>query len=137
MALLTSKKTIIGTALALAGILSASLAVAAYKHKHHHKGDGYHGHMHKIHKLDQNDDDVISLSEFTTPAMTMFDALDTDQDGTISSTEFLARASKRFAKLDADNNGMIEGEEMPKRKRHGKDHKSEKRNKSAEAADQS
>ena len=137
MALLTSKKTIIGAALALAGILSASLAVAAYKHKHHHKGDGYHGHMQKIHKLDQNDDDVISLSEFTTPAMTMFDALDTDQDGTISSTEFLARASKRFAKLDADNNGMIEGEEMPKRKRHGKDHKGEKRNKSAEAADQS
>lgn len=123
MALLTSKKTIIGASLALAGILSASLAVAAYKHKHHHKGDGHYGHMHKIHKLDQNDDDMISLSEFTAPALTMFEALDIDQDGTISSDEFLSKASARFATLDADDNGVIDEEEMPRRKRYDKGHK--------------
>ena len=79
--------------------------------------------MHKIHKLDQNDDDMISLSEFMAPALTMFEALDANQDGTISSDEFLSKASARFATLDADDNGVIDEEEMPQRKRYDKGHK--------------
>lgn len=142
MAFLTSKKTIIGTSLAVAGILSASLALAAYKHKHDHHGHdhlgkNHHGHMHKIHKLDQNDDDMISLSEFTAPAQTMFEALDVNQDGTLSAEEFLSKASDRFARLDADESGVIEEDEMPKRKRYGKDGKGHKHHKSENDAQQS
>ena len=117
-----SKKTLfIGSGLGLAGILATSLAFAAFKHGHHH-GDGYHGHkgskhgeMMRLHKLDQNDDDVLSLTEFQAPAVTSFEALDANQDGMISSDEYLAKTAARFAKFDADESGMIEATELPKR----------------------
>ena len=116
-----SKKTLfISSGLGLAGILATSLAFAAFKHGHHH--DGYHGHkggkhvqMMRLHKLDQDDDEAVSLSEFQAPAIKSFEALDTNQDGTISSEEFLAKTAARFAKFDADNSGIIEAGEFPKR----------------------
>ncbi|MGC6516732.1 MAG: hypothetical protein ACON49_01730 [Candidatus Puniceispirillaceae bacterium] len=123
----TSKKVIIGAALASACVLTAGLAVAAVKHHkyhdehgYHHKG-GKHGAMMRLHKLDSNDDDAISLSEFHAPAMMRFEALDTDGDGTLSSEEFLARSQSTFARLDDDESGIIELDEWPRRHKKHRD----------------
>ena len=121
-----SKKTLfISSGLGLAGILATSLAFAAFKHGHHHDtyhGDNYHGHkggkhgqMMRLHKLDQDDDDALSLTEFQAPAIKSFEALDANQDGMISTDEYLARTAARFAKFDTDESGMIEASEFPKR----------------------
>lgn len=128
MAKFTKKTLIIGSSLGLAGILAASLAVAAVKHgKHHHHHGAYmdgkpymHGKMMKLHKLDTNDDDAISLTEFQQPLKKRFEAQDLNQDGVISADEYLQRANDRFATLDADANGMIGLDELPKRYRHEK-----------------
>ena len=117
-----SKKTIfIGAGLSAATLLATSLAFAAFKHDHHrgehggyHKG-GKHGHIMKLHKLDQDDYNAISLSEFQAPAMKAFEKLDANQDGTISAEEYLARSQKLFAKFDADESGIIDESEFPKR----------------------
>ena len=125
MAKFTKKTLIIGSSLSLAGILAASLAVAAVKHgKHHHHHGAYmggkHGKMMGYHKLDANDDDAISLTEFQQPLKKRFEAQDLNQDGVISADEYLQPATDRFAKLDADANGMIGLDELPKRYRHEK-----------------
>ena len=134
MAKFTKKTLIIGSSLSLAGILVAGLAVAAVKHgKHHHHHGAYmddkpyihgkpymHGKMMKLHKLDTNDDDAISLTEFQQPLKQRFEAQDLNQDGVISADEYLQRANDRFATLDADANGMIGLDELPKRYRHEK-----------------
>lgn len=126
MAKFTKKTIIISSALGLAGILSAGLAVAGIKHHkyHHHNGDHAYdrhgGHMMKLHKLDSDENEMISLSEFQAPAMKTFEALDSNQDGIISSDEYLAKTADRFAKLDRDESGMIETGEMPRRHRFKK-----------------
>ena len=114
-----SKKTIfIGSGLGVATLLATSLAFAAFKHDHHHgyghKG-GKHGQIMKLHKLDQDNDDAISLTEFQTPAMKAFEKLDANQDGMISTEEYLARSQKLFAKLDTDKSGIIDENEFPRR----------------------
>ena len=134
MAKFTKKTLIIGSSLGLAGILAASLAMAAVKHgKHHHHHGAYmddkpymhgkpnmHGKMMKLHKLDTNDDDAISLTEFQQPLKQRFEAQDLNQDGVISADEYLQPATDRFAKLDADANGMIGFDELPRRHRDKK-----------------
>ena len=117
------KSLLIGAGLTVASALVAGLAVAAVKHSDHHRdGYGTHGHaMMKLHKLDTNDDDAVSLTEFNAPHLERFGALDTDGDGMISSEEFLAKTNARFAKLDSDESGAIEMGEFPKR--HKKGHK--------------
>ena len=127
-----SKKTLfVGSGLSLAGILATSLAFAAFKHGHHH--DGYHAHkggkhggMMRLHKLDQDNDDAVSLSEFQAPSLKSFETLDANQDGTISSEEFLAKTTARFAKFDVDESGIIEASEFPKRHKERKDRKDRK-----------
>ena len=137
MAKFSKKSLFIGSGLGLAGILATSLAFAAFKHGHHHNGhhngyhgDGYegrkggkHGQMMRLHKLDQDNDDALSLTEFQAPAMKSFEALDSNQDGMISSDEYLARTTERFAKYDADQSGIIEEGEFPKRHKGHKDRK--------------
>lgn len=116
-----SKPFLIGAGLAGATILVAGLAVAAVKdHGHHHGKKGHK--MMKLHKLDTNDDDLLSLAEFTAPLSAQFLNLDTDKDGQVSEDEFLAKAAMRFAKLDADSNGTIDEAEMPKRQKGKKGH---------------
>ncbi|MGC6529391.1 MAG: hypothetical protein ACON4G_00055 [Candidatus Puniceispirillaceae bacterium] len=126
MSKLKSKSFLIGAGLAGATILVAGLAVAAVKtHDHHHgeRGHNKHGHkMMKLHKLDTNDDDLLSLAEFTAPLSAQFLNLDTNKDGQISEDEFLAKATMRFAKLDTDSNGTIDEAEMPKRQKGKKGH---------------
>ena len=138
MAKFSKKSLFIGSGLGLAGILATSLAFAAFKHGHHHNGhhgDGYEGHkggkhsqMIRLHKLDQDNDDALSLTEFQAPAMKSFEALDSNQDGMISSDEYLARTTARFAKFDADHSGIIEESEFPKRHKGHKDRKGYKEN---------
>ena len=80
--------------------------------------------MRGMHRLDSNDDDQISLEEFTARAATLFNTLDANQDGTVSQDEFLAKPTERFTALDTDANGLIAGDEWPRKmkghKRWGK-----------------
>ena len=118
MAKFSRKSVFIGSGLAVAGVLATSLAFAAFKHDRHHDGmhkGGKHGHIMKLHKLDQDNDDAISLAEFQAPAMEVFEKLDANQDGMISTEEYLARSQERFAKFDKDQGGTIDESEFPRR----------------------
>ena len=126
------QKYIVGGGLLAASLIISGAVYAGYKHDHHHgygHGDymidkaGKKG-MRGMHRLDSNDDDQISLEEFTARAATLFNTLDANQDGTVSQDEFLAKPTERFTALDTDANGLIAGDEWPRKmkghKRWGK-----------------